>query len=276
MNYIEIAYNVSPTFPGNEILIAQLDDFPVESLIEEDDIVKAYIREDQYDEVLFSRLPILHDHQFTVVRSSSKIETVNWNEEWEKNFDPVKIGNQLLIKADFHPTDGEFEHVITINPKMSFGTGHHATTSGVCSLMLENDFGGKTVLDMGCGTGILAILARMLGASKAVGIDIDEWSFENARENVAANGFSDIEILLGGVEVMPDESYDVIIANINRNILLEDMGHYARHLNSDGDLYLSGFYREDLPVIREACSALGIKFERYTETNNWVAALFKK
>lgn len=276
MKYIEIAYNVSPTVPGNEILIAQLNDLPVDSLIEEDDIVKAYVQEDKYDEAQFEALPLLTDRNFTVVTNVSEIEEVNWNEEWEKNFDPVRIDKSLLIKADFHPDENDFKHVITINPKMSFGTGHHATTSGVCRLMMDEDFQDKTVLDMGCGTGILAIFARMLGAKKAIGIDIDEWSYENARENVERNGYADIEILHGGAEVIPEESYDVIIANINRNILLEDMRHYAEHLHADGQLYLSGFYVEDLKIIRESCATLGIKFDRYIEQDNWVAALFKK
>jgi ribosomal protein L11 methyltransferase len=276
MKYIEIAYNVSPTVPGNEILIAQLNDLPVDSLIEEEDIVKAYVQEDQYDEAQFEALPLLTDRNFTVVTNVSEIEEVNWNEEWEKNFDPVRIDRSLLIKADFHSDESDFEHVITINPKMSFGTGHHATTSGVCRLMMEEDFQDKSVLDMGCGTGILAIFARMLGAKEAIGIDIDEWSYENARENVERNGYADIEILHGGAEVIPVASYDVIIANINRNILLDDMHHYAEHLKAGGRLYLSGFYVEDLKIIREACATLGIKFDRYIEQDNWVAALFKK
>jgi len=276
MKYIEIAFNVSPTVPGNEILIAQLNDLPVDSLIEEDDIVKAYVQEDQYRAEDFEELPLLSDRNFTVVSNVTSIEEVNWNEEWEKNFDPVRIDQSLLIKADFHPEEENFEHVITINPKMSFGTGHHATTSGVCRLMIEEDFRGKNVLDMGCGTGILAIFARMLGAQKAIGIDIDEWSYENARENVDRNGYSDIQILHGGADVIPEETYDVIIANINRNILLEDMHHYAEHLQTEGQLYLSGFYVEDLKIIRSACATLGIKFDRYIEQDNWVAALFKK
>lgn len=276
MKYIEIAFNVSPTVPGNEILIAQLNDLPVDSLIEEDDIVKAYVQEDQYRAEDFEELPLLSDRNFTVVTNVTSIEEVNWNEEWEKNFDPVRIDQSLLIKADFHPEEENFDHVITINPKMSFGTGHHATTSGVCRLMIEEDFRGKSVLDMGCGTGILAIFARMLGAQKAIGIDIDEWSYENARENVDRNGYSDIQILHGGADVIPEETYDVIIANINRNILLEDMHHYAEHLQTEGQLYLSGFYFEDLKIIREACATLGIKFDRYIEQDNWVAALFKK
>ena len=199
---------------------------------------------------------------------------MNWNEEWEKNFEPIVIADACAVRAPFHkPFNVQYE--IVIEPKMSFGTGHHETTFMMLQFILENTFEGKTVLDMGCGTAVLAILAEMRGASKVDAIDIDDWCVENSEENVLRNHCKYISVKLGDASVLPtSETYDTIIANINRNILLNDMEIYSKGLKMGGELYLSGFYKEDLPIIIECCNKLGLQFVENKEKNNWIAAKF--
>ncbi|HLT49830.1 MAG TPA: 50S ribosomal protein L11 methyltransferase, partial [Aequorivita sp.] len=187
---------------------------------------------------------------------------------------PIEVDGKCTVRAPFHP-DKNFEYEIVIEPKMSFGTGHHETTFMMLQFILENNFKGKSVLDMGCGTAVLAILAEMRGASKLDAIDIDEWCFENSLENIERNNCENISVFLGDAKLLSDKKYDVIIANINRNILLSDMDTYRKCLEKGGILYLSGFYNEDLPIIKEACNNLGFTFVENKEKNKWVAAKFK-
>src|SRR5690606_35835021 len=197
-----------------------------------------------------------------------------WNQEWEKNFEPIEVDGKCTVRAPFHPQKN-FEDEIVIEPKMSFGTGHHETTFMMLQFILENDFEDKSVLDMGCGTAVLAILAEMRGASVLDAIDIDEWCFENSKENILKNNCENISVHLGDASLLREKSYDVIIANINRNILLNDMEIYSNSLNGGGDLYVSGFYSEDLPIIKTCCNNLGFEFVENKEKNKWVAAKFK-
>lgn len=208
---------------------------------------------------------IVWEHEF--------VEGRDWNEEWEKNyFKPIRIGNDCLIRASFHEPEPGYTYTIIIDPKMAFGTGNHETTYLMISWMLEEPLVGKRLLDMGCGTAVLAILARMKGAEKVVAIDIDEWAYENALENIRLNHTEEIEVALGGAErIAAFAPFEVIFANINRNILLQDMHHYAEALQPGGQLFMSGFYVEDLPIIEEECQRNGLRVEGYKERHNWVA-----
>ncbi len=274
MNYIEYIFKVSPLQPGTEILIAELGYVGFESFVETEEGVTAYIQKDDWNEHILKDINILDSDEFKIEYTFSEIEQINWNSEWEKNFDPIEVDEKCTVRAPFHPNKN-FEYEIVIEPKMSFGTGHHETTFMMLQFILENDFKGKSVLDMGCGTAVLAILAEMRGASKLDAIDIDEWCFENSLENIERNNCQNISVFLGDAKLLSDKKYDVIIANINRNILLNDMEAYRNCLDKGGELYLSGFYNEDLPIIKEACNNLGFTFVENKEKNKWVAAKFK-
>ena len=272
--YIEYTFIIDALHPASEILIAELGYAGFESFIETEEGVLAYIQKEEWNEDILKDIQILESDEFEISHSSKEIEQVNWNEEWEKNFEPIVIADACAVRAPFHkPFNVQYE--IVIEPKMSFGTGHHETTFMMLQFILENTFEGKTVLDMGCGTAVLAILAEMRGASKVDAIDIDDWCVENSEENVLRNHCKYISVKLGDASVLPtSETYDTIIANINRNILLNDMEIYSKGLKMGGELYLSGFYKEDLPIIIECCNKLGLQFVENKEKNNWIAAKF--
>ena len=272
--YIGYDFKLNPLQPGTEILIAELGYAGFESFVETEEGVTAYIQKDEWNPNILDDINILDSDEFKIEYTFSEIEQINWNSEWEKNFDPIEVDGKCTVRAPFHP-DKNFEYEIVIEPKMSFGTGHHETTFMMLQFILENDFKGKSVLDMGCGTAVLAILAEMRGASKLDAIDIDEWCFENSLENIERNNCENISVFLGDATLLSDKKYDVIIANINRNILLNDMDTYRKCLEKGGILYLSGFYNEDLPIIKEACNNLGFTFVENKEKNKWVAAKFK-
>ena len=272
--YIEYIFKVEPLQPGTEILIAELGYAGFESFVETEEGVMAYIQKEEWNEDILEAINILKSEEFKIDFSISEIEQVNWNSEWEKNFDSIEVDGKCTIRAPFHPKRG-FEYEIVIEPKMSFGTGHHETTFMMLQFILENDFKGKTVLDMGCGTAVLAILAEMRGASEIDAIDIDEWCYENSMENIERNDCKNISVQLGDASLLSGKKYDTIIANINRNILLNDMEAYRKCLNKGGSLFLSGFYDDDLSVITDHCNNLGLEFVENKEKNKWVAAKFK-
>jgi ribosomal protein L11 methyltransferase len=271
--YIEYQFTVSPLEPGVEILIAELGYAGFESFVENETGAKAYIQKEEWNEGILEDIQILSSEEFQIDYSFTEIAQVNWNEEWEKNFDAIEVDGKCVVRAPFHP-EADVEYEIVIEPKMSFGTGHHETTHMMLQHILENDFTSKTVLDMGCGTAVLAILAEMRGASKLEAIDIDPWCFENSEENVERNNCKNISVELGDASLLTGRKYDVIIANINRNILLNDMESYRKCLDTGGELYLSGFYKEDLPIITVTCNNLGFTFVDNKERNNWIAAKF--
>ncbi len=274
--YIEYDFKISPPTPGTEILIAELGAAGFESFVENENGVQAYIQKEEWREHILTEIFILESNEFDITFQQKEIAQVNWNAEWEKNFDPIVVSDQCAVRAPFHkPYNVPFE--IVIEPKMSFGTGHHETTYMILNFLLEVDVKGHTVLDMGCGTSVLAILASMRGASNIDAIDIDQWCVENSLENVTRNNCSHINVMLGDASKISEvKKYDTIIANINRNILLNDMHIYSNALRQNGILFLSGFYMEDLPIITEICNKSGLVFVENKMKNNWVAAQFLK
>jgi ribosomal protein L11 methyltransferase len=273
MKYIEYKFTIDPIEPGRDILLAELSDLPFESFEDYEQGLLAYIDETQDQENLLAQIRILSAKEFNINYTKTTIKQVNWNEEWEKNFHPIHIDDRCTIRAPFHPkTEAEID--IIIEPKMSFGTGHHATTYQISEMLLEEDCYGKRVLDMGCGTGVLGILSDIRGASKVDFIDIDSWCVENTTENLEQNSCKG-EVTLGGAEKINAE-YDMILANINRNILLKDMSIYASHLVSGGNIYFSGFYKEDLPLIQSEAEKQALTIVNYRIKDEWVAAKFTK
>jgi len=271
--YIEYNFKVNPAQPASDILIAELGEVQFESFVETEDGVQAYIKKEDWNPNILDDLQILENPLFTISYDYSEIEQENWNATWESNFNPIQVGEQCVVRAPFHDKP-KVDYDIVIEPKMSFGTGHHETTHMMLAHILQHDFNGKSVLDMGSGTGVLAILAAMKGAKHIDAIDIDNWCYLNAQENVERNNCRHINVFKGTAELLVDQKYDIIIANINRNILLEDIPAYVKCLNKGGIVFLSGFYVQDIPQITERCKEVGLKFEKNLEKNNWVAVKY--
>ena len=270
--YLGYYFKATPLQPAVEILIAELGYAGFESFVETEDGVTAYIQKEEWYDNILDNIYILNSNEFEITYTFEEIAQVNWNSEWEKNFNPISVDNICCVRAPFHEkTNTEYD--IIIEPKMSFGTGHHETTHMMIQHILKNDFNKKSVLDMGCGTGVLAILAEMKGANPIDAVDYDNWCYLNSIENVERNNCKNITVIEGDASVLKNK-YDIIIANINRNILLQDMAIYASCLNKNGILFLSGFYKEDIPFIQEACETHLLKFEEKLEKNNWVALKF--
>jgi len=273
--YLEFDFKVNPSEIGRDILIAELGYVGFESFVETEEGVTAYIQKKDWQENLLKEVEILSNTEFQISFTRKEIEQVNWNEEWEKNFEPIIVDSCCSVRAPFHPKPNvEFD--IVIEPKMSFGTGHHETTHMMIQHILKNEWTGKKVLDMGCGTAVLAILAEMKGAKPIDAIDIDNWCYLNSIENAERNNCKHITVYEGDASLLSGKSYDTIIANINRNILLNDMATYASCLNPGSELYLSGFYTEDLEIIKAECNKHKLQFVENLERTNWVAAKFIK
>jgi ribosomal protein L11 methyltransferase len=259
-----------------DLLISELSDVGFEGFLETDSGFEAYLEQSLFDESAMSDVLNRFREQGTaIVTSMRSEEDRNWNEEWERNFDPVEVGDLFRIRAPFHEQKEGFGLEITIMPKMSFGTGHHSTTAGMIELLMTHT-PTSPLLDMGSGTAVLAIVAHKLGAQDITAIDIDEWAFENAPENCALNGISDIEVLQGDASLLEGRSFSTILANINRNVLLEDIRKYVTVLTEDGHLFLSGFYTEDLQIIQEEAERNGLVLRDHLVRNNWVSAFFTK
>jgi len=271
--YIGYTFKVEPVQPGAEILIAELGFSGFESFVETPDGVIAYIQKSDHFEAILDSVQILNSEEFEITYDFETIAQTNWNAEWEKNFNPILVDDQCAIRAPFHePFDVKYD--IIIEPKMSFGTGHHETTHMMIQHILVSDFTNKSVLDMGCGTGVLAILAEKRGAKTLDAIDIDNWCYLNSLENVSRNDCHHINVLEGDASILQGKYYDVIIANINRNILLNDLSTYVACLNKKGSLFLSGFYDSDCELIESTCNQLHLKLEKKLKRNNWVALKF--
>ena len=278
MKYFEVTFTTSPCNETvNDVVSALAGEIGFESFVEWENGVQAYIQQNLFDEEALKSMVAdfpLPDTtvEYTVVEAEDK----DWNEEWEKNFfQPIVIGDRCCIHSTFHKDTPQTEYEILINPQMAFGTGHHETTSSIISELLEADLQGKSVLDMGCGTSILAILASMRGADPITAIDIDDWCVNNSRDNIALNGIENITVEWGDANLLKGRApFDVIIANINRNILLADMAQYAACMHPGSELFMSGFYVEDIPVIQEKAESLGMEFIHHREKNNWTAVKF--
>lgn len=268
--YLGYYFTVEPKEPGTEILIAQLGETAFESFVETEEGVAAYVQRDLWNDGILNNIQVLQSDEFAIKYYAEEIEQVNWNEEWEKNFEPIEVDNTCRVRAPFHEKK-EVQYDIVIEPKMSFGTGHHETTFMMIQHLLEADLQGKKTLDMGCGTAILAILAEMKGAQPIDAIDIDNWCYLNSVENAARNNCRHISVYEGDASLLKGKNYDVIIANINRNILLNDMQQYIDCLTKDGILLLSGFYEEDVTAIDASCTAKGLTFAKKLSRNNWVS-----
>lgn len=266
MNSIQISIEANEE--QQEILISQLSDLGAEGFEQTENLLIAYFIEISFKSYEVNEL--LQRHSFHV----STIEERNWNEVWESNFQPVVVNNFCAIRAEFHEPMKDVEHEIIITPKMSFGTGHHATTYMMIEQMQQIDFKEKTVFDFGTGTGILAILAEKLGAKKITAIDVDNWSIENAKENIVRNNCSKISMSLSSQ--IPDEKFDIILANINRNVILNYLQQLKNSLNKNGLLLLSGLLSSDKSDILDACKTLNLELIRESERNNWIRLLLKQ
>lgn len=268
--YISYSFIVFPKEPATEILIAELGYSNFESFTETENGMTAYIKKKEWHEDILEDIQILNSDEFKISYTLEEMEQVNWNSEWEKNFEAIQVNDQISVRAPFH-ADPKLKYDIIIEPKMSFGTGHHETTHLMLQQLLDLDLGGRSVLDMGCGTGILAIFAEMKGADKIDAIDIDTWCYENSIENAEKNKCNNITVYQGDAVLLKEKSYDLIIANINRNVLLQDIAVYSRNLANKGVLLLSGFYKEDIPIIDKEAQRFNLNLEKTLEKNNWVS-----
>ena len=268
--YISYTFIVNPKEPATEILIAELGLAGFESFVENENGVIAYIQQEDWNEHMLDDINILRSDDFSITYKKDVIEQTNWNKEWEQNFNPIQVDGQVSIRAPFHDNPN-LRYDIIIEPKMSFGTGHHETTHMMIQHLIHLDLDNKKVLDMGCGTGILAIFAEMKGAKPIDAIDIDSWCYENSIENCERNHCNHISVYKGDASLLKKNKYDLIIANINRNILLNDIQIYSSCLNDKGVLLLSGFYKEDIPIIDAETSKYKLLLEKTIERNNWAA-----
>lgn len=279
-DYTKVKFTVTPNEEvATDVLAALLADIGFESFVPDNEGVEAYVPQALYDadaiEGVVAGFPV---EGYSITYSSEFIEGEDWNAEWEKNyFQPIVLGDECVIHSTFHTNVPKARYDILIDPKMAFGTGYHQTTCHMLRAILGSDMQGKSVLDMGCGTALLAILASKHGATDVVAIDIDEFAYENAKENIVLNGTPDIDVRLGGADaIRENDSFDFVIANINRNILLMDMKNYVRCMHAGSQLFISGFYTDDMDVLKEEAERNGLRYIDYAENNRWAMMRFVK
>ncbi|MCT3661885.1 50S ribosomal protein L11 methyltransferase [Elizabethkingia anophelis] len=272
--YLEFDFKIEPVEPWNEILMAELIEQGFDSFTENPDGILAYIQAELLIEEELKNQWLLNHDEVKISYTYKEMPNINWNEEWEKNFQPINVEDKVLIRAEFHESQGLEEEII-IQPKMSFGTGHHATTYLMIQQMMDMDFQGKKVLDMGCGTSVLAIYAKKKGASDVLGIDIDEWAVENSRENAERNN-SPMRVELGTADNLGQEKFDIILANINRNILISDIPRYVEVLEPGGSLLLSGLCFFDVDDILQVCNEQNLQLQKKLQREEWVSLLLTK
>jgi len=272
--YLEFNFKIKPLQPWNEILMAELIEIGFDSFTEEYDGILGYIQKDLFNEEELKNIYLLQNEEIEISYTYEEMPNINWNEEWEKNFSPINVEDKVLIRAEFHDSDPNM-HEIVIQPKMSFGTGHHPTTHLMIQQMLDMDLENKKVLDMGCGTSVLAIFAKQKGAGRTVAIDIDEWSVENSKENAARNNV-ELDIELGTAVNLGKEKFEIILANINRNILISDIPTYVSVMEDGGKLLLSGLCFFDVDDILEVCTDQNLKLEKKIQREEWVSLLLSK
>ena len=253
-----------------DLFIAELAECEYDGFLETEQGFETYREADAFDETELQRVLGKYRTRAEISYTTQTVEEQNWNAVWESNFEPIIIEAQCRVRASFHAAEPAYPYDIVINPKMSFGTGHHATTYLMLREQLSIDHHGKRVMDAGCGTGILAIMAHQRGAASVLAFDTDSWAVENSRENFDLNEASAIQLFQGTVaDVRLGELFDIILANINRNVLLDEMAQYVRHLAPGGQLLLSGFYEEDLPLLRQAATAQGLTKVRADSRERW-------
>ncbi|MDY3351200.1 50S ribosomal protein L11 methyltransferase [Riemerella anatipestifer] len=273
-SYLEFKFTITPPQPWSEILMAELIHIGFDSFTEETNGILAYIPKNDLNEDAIKSLYIFEQEGVEIDYTYTEMPNINWNEEWEKNFSPINVEDKVYIRAEFHEPQS-LDYEIIIQPKMSFGTGHHATTYLMIQQMLEMDFQGKKVLDMGCGTSVLAIFAKLKGAGDTLAIDIDPWSVENSKENADRNQVR-LRIEEGTAENLGLEKFDIILANINRNILISDIPIYVSVLEKGGQLLLSGLCFFDVEDIMEVCTAQNLKLNKKVQREEWVSLLLEK
>lgn len=279
-DYTKVTFNIAPAEEvASDVLAAMLAEIGFESFVHEETGMTAYVPQPSFDAdavaAVVNEFPL---EGYSIHYTEELVEGEDWNAEWEKNyFQPIVVDDQCVIHSTFHTDIPKVQYDILIDPKMAFGTGHHQTTCHMVRAILATDMNGKTVLDMGCGTALLAILACKHGAKSAVAIDIDEFAYENALENIALNETANIDVRLGGVDAIKDtDDFDIVIANINRNILLADMGSYATCMHTGSLLYISGFYVEDIDVLKAEAACHGLRYLGFAEDSRWAMMRFVK
>lgn len=278
MDYKKITITITPFQDWiRDVLLSQLGDVGFDSFVETENGFDAFIPALHYSEENLNFVLNAFSEDFSFDIKAEFIKDQNWNDEWEKNyFKPLVIANQCMIRAPFHTKFPNAKYEIIIEPNMAFGTGNHETTATIIESILQKDLTGKTILDMGCGTGILSILASMKGAKHITAIDIDKWSYDGTLENAKLNNVQNIEVKLGDASLLGAKKYDLIFANIHKNVLLNDMQAYVDVLNAGGTLIISGFYTGDIPDIQEKAKNIGMRNAGFVEKNNWVAHSFNK
>jgi len=276
MEYTEIDIRLKPVVPFADILVARLNEIEFESYCEDENGLRAYVQTHLLDENAVKEIINEVAKLCELSSTTTKVKQENWNEKWENNFEPVYINDKCVIRAHFHAAFTDIEHEIIITPKMSFGTGHHETTYLVMNEMFGIDFVDKSVLDMGSGTGVLAILAAKLGSTSIIGIDFDEWAYENSVENSQINEISTINFIHGDANLIADATFDIILANINRNIILQDIAIYVKAMNTNSEIIFSGFLKQDIPLILEKSKQLGLDLVASKHKNKWQMLHLKK
>lgn len=269
MRYTEVTFLIEPLDPWRDLLIAELGEGNFDSFEETPHGVKAYVPTDRFDRAALAGLQVMRDPHVRISHTIRDLEPRNWNEEWERSFQPVEVGKEVRIRAEFHRFVDGFTHEIIITPRMAFGTGHHATTRMMVEAMLGLDLRDQLVCDLGCGTAVLAILAERMGARSVHAIDIDEQAVINARENLALNGCGRVVVEKGDVSLLARESCDLILANIERNTLLRDMNAMCSALRPQGALLLSGFVAADRRIMREGVEAAGLRPQEAIVHGDW-------
>ncbi len=276
MEYVEVTFQLSPKEPWNDLLADALGEIGFESFMDQDELFLAYIQKAEFNEEALKEVWVLNEESVSVQYQLQTVPNENWNKKWEENFHPVEVDDDVIIKASFHNVEKSYPYEILIDPKMAFGTGHHQSTFLMVRQMLGINFANKTVLDMGSGTGVLAILAKMRDAGYTKAVDNNDWAYESTRENVDKNGYPDIEVVLGDIDSVKGDKYDVILANINRNIVIDQMPFYANMLPQGGELLTSGFFEHDASLIKDAAEKAGFALFQENYRNDWAQLTFVK
>lgn len=278
MDYFKIEIEITPFEEWlRDVLMAQLAETGFESFTETTTGMEAFIPIAAFHEADVFDLLKTFEENYSFRVSKELIKSQNWNEVWEKNyFKPLVIAGECLVRAPFHQNYPKCKYEIIIEPNMAFGTGNHETTSLMLEAILKEELTGKKILDMGCGTGILGILASMKGAAKITAIDIDEWSVKGTYENAERNHIKNLKVLQGDARLLGQENYDFIFANIHKNVLMNDLPAYSKYLNQNGKLFISGFYTEDIPDLEAKAKEVGLKDDGFITKNNWVAGFYTK